>query len=81
MESSANNIGEEHYRKIVPATIPDKVIGWIGKEWMLIRAGNDAAYDLRTARLGAIVHLRNKSVSLSAVHTLTMGESIKVWVK
>ncbi|MDR1877989.1 MAG: flavin reductase [Bacteroidales bacterium] len=67
MEMSENNTGEQGYRKVEPGEIPDNVIKLLSKEWMLITAGNDTAFNGMTASWGAFGHLWNRPVAFIMV--------------
>ncbi len=67
MKDSTKMTWEDLYQKIDPSQIPDNVIKLIGKEWMLITAGNESSYNSMTASWGALGNIWNKPISLITV--------------
>jgi len=55
------------YTKISPLDIPENAIKLISKDWMLITAGNEAAYNTMTASWGALGEIWGKPASIIAV--------------
>jgi len=55
------------YRKIDPREIKDNFIQLVGKEWMLITAGNENSYNTMTASWGGFGEIWNKPVSMITV--------------
>lgn len=51
---------ESRYDKVNPSDLPDNVIELIGKEWMLVTAGNKDSYNTMTASWGGIGFIWNK---------------------
>ena len=60
-----NRWGEFH--EIQPTEISGNVIQLIGKEWMLITAGNETSFNTMTASWGALGEIWSKPVSLITV--------------
>jgi flavin reductase (DIM6/NTAB) family NADH-FMN oxidoreductase RutF len=54
------NDWKSQYDKVDPSDLPDNVIELIGKEWMLITAGNKNSYNTMTASWGGIGFIWNK---------------------
>ena len=50
------------YDKLESSDLPDNVIQLIGKEWMLVTAGDESSYNTMTASWGGIGFLWNKPV-------------------
>lgn len=51
-------------KEIPVSQIKDNVVDLIGKEWMLIAAGNEDRYNMMTASWGAMGELWNKPVAI-----------------
>lgn len=56
------NIIDEKFEKVDPALLPDNVFELIGKEWMLITAGQPEKFNTMTASWGGLGVLWNKNV-------------------
>jgi flavin reductase (DIM6/NTAB) family NADH-FMN oxidoreductase RutF len=56
------NIINEKFEKVDPALLPDNVFELIGKEWMLITAGQPEKFNTMTASWGGLGVLWNKNV-------------------
>ncbi len=52
----------ENMKRIEPAQLTDNVIELIGKEWMLVSAGNSERYNTMTASWGTIGYYSNKPI-------------------
>ena len=53
---------QSRYDKLEASDLPDNVIQLIGKEWMLVTAGNENSFNTMTASWGGIGFLWNKPV-------------------
>ena len=53
---------QSRYDKLEASDLPDNVIQLIGKEWMLVTAGDESSYNTMTASWGGIGFLWNKPV-------------------
>ncbi len=53
----------ENFKLIEPSQLPDNVINLIGKEWLLVSAGDQDKHNTMTASWGAIGYYSNKSVA------------------
>lgn len=60
-ESSESNVTstdwQSRYDKIEASDLPDNVIQLIGKEWMLVTAGNKGSYNTMTASWGGVGYI------------------------
>ena len=54
---------QSRYDKLEASDLPDNVIQLIGKEWMLVTAGDESSYNTMTASWGGIGWLWNKPVA------------------
>lgn len=54
---------ESKYDKISAFELPDNVMQLIGKEWMLITAGNSASFNTMTASWGGLGYIWNRSAA------------------
>lgn len=54
---------QSRYDKLEASDLPDNVIQLIGKEWMLVTAGNENSFNTMTASWGGIGWLWNKPVA------------------
>lgn len=54
------NSWESQYEKIEASALPDNVVELIGKEWMLVTAGNKDSYNTMTASWGGIGFIWNR---------------------
>ena len=54
-EDSTSTTGwQSHYDRMEATDLPDNVIDLIGKQWMLVTAGNKSSYNTMTAAWGAV---------------------------
>lgn len=64
MENNQNSITSNNwksqYERVDPSSLPDNVIELIGREWMLITAGNKDSYNTMTASWGGMGFIWNK---------------------
>lgn len=54
------NTWESKYDKLTAFELPDNVMQLIGKEWMLITAGNNASFNTMTASWGSLGYIWNR---------------------
>ncbi|MFI3319809.1 MAG: flavin reductase [Rikenellaceae bacterium] len=53
----------KNFKLIEPSQLPESVIDLIGKEWLLVSAGDTTKYNTMTASWGAVGFYSNKSVA------------------
>lgn len=68
--------GLEGYRKISPEEIGGNFIKMVGKEWMLITAGNAEKFNMMTASWGGIGVLYNRPVAICFINPARYTYSI-----
>ncbi len=68
--------GLEGYRKISPEEIEGNFIKMVGKEWMLITAGNSGKFNMMTASWGGIGVLYNRPVAICFINPARYTYSI-----
>lgn len=54
---TSNTSWQSHYDRIEATDLPDNVIDLIGKQWMLVTAGNKSSYNTMTAAWGAVGYM------------------------
>ena len=54
---------QSRYDKLEASDLPDNVIQLIGKEWMLVTAGDESSFNTMTASWGGMGYLWNKPVA------------------
>lgn len=57
-EDSTSTTGwQSHYDRMEATDLPDNVIDLIGKQWMLVTAGNKSSYNTMTAAWGGVGYM------------------------
>ena len=57
-EDSTSTTGwQSHYDRMEATDLPDNIIDLIGKQWMLVTAGNKSSYNTMTAAWGAVGYM------------------------
>lgn len=63
MNTNNDSIWQNTYVRIAPTELKDNMIDLIGRQWMLVTAGNERSFNTMTASWGAMGELWNKHAS------------------